>query len=279
MQNLKQLKEEILEIETLKNISSALGEVATLKLRRNRQRIQKNIDFFREISNVYQQIKTAAQRSKKELNRAPKNGRTISVLLCSNYKFYGGLDRENVSFFVFNTAKYRTDRLVIGKVGAERLLAIKYPEKFSRILFKKDIPTDSEFKLLKDFINPYSRILFFHSKFITVMDQQPVVTDISPQEVALKNSSLSIDFMLEPEVDKMLSFFENQILGLLIDSIFLESEIARTASRMIAMDQAQLNADKLIKNENIQMLKLEKLNENRKIIETFATKKQTKVML
>ena len=102
------------------------------------------------------------------------------------------------------------------------------------------------------------------------MVQSPIMKDITQSQASAdtKNSNLGIniptDFIFEPELVKMLQFFDNQFKILLIQETFLEAELARTASRMISMDQAQTNAKSFIKDKKKDLaLSIRTLNNNR----------------
>lgn len=96
--------------------------------------------------------------------------------------------------------------------------------------------------------------MVFYSKLKSLLVQQPTLTDISAtsQKVILGGKGAT-HFIFEPELPKILSFFDSQITTLLLDETFLESEVGRTASRFISMDQAETEANKFIKE--YQMLK------------------------
>lgn len=80
----------------------------------------------------------------------------------------------------------------------------------------------------------------------------------------------SFDYIFEPEIEKMVQFFENHIATLILEQTFLESELARTASRLISMDEAQNNADQLIKQQKGVLFQAKNAEKNVRLLETIA---------
>ena len=79
------------------------------------------------------------------------------------------------------------------------------------------------------------------------------------------------NFIFEPEIIRMLDFFDSQIKILLLEQTILESELARTASRLIAMDQAQSRAKDFISDNKRALGQLKKSTYNARLLETLAT--------
>lgn len=236
-----------------------------------------------------------------------KNGRTICILLSSSERFNGGLDMgvslyylarieeslslnssKPISLFLsqeegstapkYNTQKGlgldkgKTDYLVIGSSGPGYLRLNNFDHRFKEVKFKKDFPSFEELKSLSDIVFKYSRILVFHPQFITILNQTPTISEINSSDLDPKfEKSVAIpDFIIEPDAERMLDFFEGQILILLFHAVFLEVDLARTAARMISMNKASDNASKILSDETKQILRVKKQILNLKILETYA---------
>lgn len=89
--NIKDITEALEEGEGLKTISQAYAEIANLKIKRIRGLVERNRYFFEEISKVYGLIKRLAQQ--KGVNVKKPKG-VVSVILTSNYKFYGSINED-----------------------------------------------------------------------------------------------------------------------------------------------------------------------------------------
>ena len=249
---IKQIDEIIEEGKSLKLIAQVYSEISFTKLKRIRGEVVRNRDFFTEISQIYHLVKDIA--SKKKIATA-KSKKTISLLLTSNYGFYGTVNSKLIPFFMVNTTKSDTDRIVIGKAAIEHFKAIRYFHAYKPLIFKGDLPTAEELTGLASQIKDYNQVLVYYPLFKSVLVQDPVMKDITETQSEasqIKNPALDLSqypFIFEPELNKIIEFFDSQIAILLLEQTFLEAELARTASRLISMDQAQTEANKFIKEQ------------------------------
>lgn len=257
---------------SLKQIAQAYGEIASLKIRKIRSEVERNRAFFEEISKVFKIVKQQSSAKKLAMDKPKK---TLSIVLTSNYRFYGNIDSQVLRHFIINTAKIATDRLVVGKTGREYLKAMKYFNTYKPVELKNELPDSEDLNNLSSQIKDYHQILVFYPQLITVLVQQPVVTDITqlPKEGSTSTGNakdLSSYVIFEPELSKMAQFFDNQIILLLLEQTFFEAELARTASRLIAMDQAQIDANDFIRQQKILKAHLVRGIENIRLLENFS---------
>lgn len=269
--------DELIEIgQSLKLISQAYGELAIFKLKKIRSDVERNRTFVSDIAQVYFIIKKIG--FEKGVLGLTINSKTISILLTSNYRFYGSINNNLVNRFIVNTAKINTDRIAIGHTGVDSLKSMHYFHPFTPLIFKTDMPEEAELKQLIDLIKNYSRCLVFYAQFKSVLTQVPVIRDVTQTQALLtktiaQNQDANIPrlgYILEPELKEMLQFFELQIKTLLIEQTFLESELSRTASRVVAMDEAQSNANDFIADNKKLILKEKRSITNSQILETVA---------
>lgn len=245
MPQLKQIDELIATQESLKDISTALVEVSLLKIKKIRGLVEKNIQFGSDIATVYSLVKTAAAIKDISLKK-PKN--TVCFLFTSNERFYGNIHAQLIDFFIQSTAKFDADKVVIGKVGESFIKAEKMPAEV--LIFDHDHPNLEQTQQLVKIAVSYRRVMFFYPQLKTLLLQQPALIDLTEaganQNLVQQAQEL---FIFEPEIKLMLEFFDSSILTLLFDTVFLESELARTASRLISMDEAKSQAGKLISQQ------------------------------
>lgn len=300
MANLTQIQHNIDEGIALKEVAQTFTEIAAIRLKRIRSGIENNRNFVNNISGLFHTVKSVAVKRKNISETAQKvihkNAQTISLLITSNYRFYGDINKQLLEEFMLSTGNLATGRIVVGKVGVEYLKASNYPHPYDAVLLKTDMPQEEEVASLVAKIKDYQQVLVFHSRFKTALTQLPAISDIT--QTAQKTTNLGeattssgsfvpglksllnpsnilldqapLDFILEPEIEKMLTFFDNQIITLLLEATFLEAELSRTASRLISMDQAQSNADGFLKQQRIQLSVAKRSVDNERIIETFA---------
>lgn len=260
---------------SLKFISQAYCEIANIKLRKIRDAVLRNRLFFDEISQIYGIVKGFAIK-KGVLIPRPKRG--MHILLTPNYKFYGNINLSLINYFLGSTKELKdVDKIILGKGGIDYFRANKMLLSYKEVVLKDDMPSAQELANLANIISEYDQVLVFFAKFKSLLVQKPTFTDITATSFYARVFQVGafikppMQFIFEPELPKILRFFENQILTLLLEQTFLESELSRTASRFISMDQAQTEADKFIKEYRKVRSHIQKNFEDIKILENFAT--------
>lgn len=301
---IQEIEKLIIEGHSLKTIAVAYSEIAHLKIKKIRAEVERNRLFFDSIAKIYGIVKGYAISKGVTLQKPKKR---LHILITSNYKFYGNINLSLINYFLGSTHELRdTDTIVIGRGAVDYFKAINILPNYKQVLLQKDIPNSEELKNLSSNVSEYNQVLVFYSKLKSLLVQRATFTDLTATSFYLqqktssaylqqktssayvrkgeKNSAFtakqegtftaqqeSSAFIFEPELPKLLSFFENQIMALLLEQTFLESELSRTASRFISMDQAQTEADKFIKIYAVMKGYTQRSIENMKILDNYAT--------
>ena len=266
---IKEIEQTLEEGQSLKQIAQAYSEIAHQKLKKIRDQVEKNRLFYDEISRLYGLVRVIAARKGITVTKSKKR---VCILQTSNYRFYGNINSALINFFIEKTKDWDTDRIIIGKVGIEYFQSTKIFPPFTPMVLKDDPPSPNELNAFVHVVKTYHQVLIFYSRLKSLLVQEPAVTDITEtsQQVPL-NSSPDTHFIFEPEIAKTLQFFDNQILILLLEEAFLESEVARTASRFISMDKAETAANKFIKEYKTLKAYSEISILNRRLLESIAS--------
>ncbi|TSC86349.1 MAG: Uncharacterized protein G01um10147_872 [Microgenomates group bacterium Gr01-1014_7] len=283
---IKQIEQALEEGQSLKQIAQAYSEIANLKIKRIRGEVERNRIFFQEISGVYALIKKLAVKKKINIVKPKK---LISLVLTSNYRFYGNINSDLLDFFVASTKNLPTDRIMLGKAAIEYFRASKtlsHLGNLKEVLLKTDEPDGAELTNLVNLIKDYNQVLVFYSSMKSLLVQIPRVSDITathtpsrsqsppgrwPNGLLPGEQSADFKFIFEPDLAKILAFFDSQIITLLLEGTFLESELSRTASRFISMDQAETEANKYIKEYEKLKAYTKRNMDNNTILENFAS--------
>lgn len=265
---IREINSLIEESQTLKLIAGAYTEISSLRLQRIRTQVLQSRVFFNEILDLYALVRHIAF---KKGYRPKVILKTISIILTSNNRFYGHIDTDLVKFFLSSKIE-KGEVICIGRGGKEALNANHFTV-FNSILFKKDMPDTLELANLVQKVRLNQRVYIYFAQFHSVIKQVPTVIDITQtQSQALKQAKyLEGTFIFEPEVKKILDFFDTQLKQILIGQTFLESELARVGSRLISMDQAEYNADEYIKKNEQLLLNAKRSLDNTRILEMIAS--------
>lgn len=243
MSSIKQINKLIADGQSLELIAQSLGEIAAVRLSRIKSGVERNRNFFAEITQIYVMVKLIARERGIIV---PSNGKTISVLLSSNSQFSGKINTQLAQYFAKNTSQFSTDRIVVGKTGVAKLQNISPQLTFKSMIFKEDLPSYDELKSLADAVKSYKKVLLHYIKLETMLSQKPAVVDITAGAEGIKANVKQLSYIFEPEIKMVLSFFDTQINILLLEQALLESELSRVANRLISMSQAQDRAESFL---------------------------------
>jgi len=149
-------------------------------------------------------------------------------------------------------------------------------KKYKYMLFEDDSPTDEELGIFLERIKPYGRVVVFYPSFISVFKQGVKTMDITQKPEFTEDAEKEEEYIFEPNLSEMIQFFEIQIRNLLFNRAMLETELARTAARLMRMNEAENRATDLIKEKESQLQKETMALSSIRLLETFLGYKQWK---
>ncbi len=239
-------RKELDDLETIRFVTSALFEVSAEKIDRLRSSFERNASFYKEIDNLYKYVKQAALSRNQLPKKSNGSQQKISIAFTSNSRFYGSVNTDVMNSYIKNIDNTDSDYMVIGRMGEFFMRNFSdIGKRVSFLSFKKDDPTPEETHTFLEKISVYGQVYVFYSTFINIFTQKVSTLDIAhtPAPDSSENKKDSVDYIFEPELPQILAFFETRVRYLLFQRIMLESELARTAARLIAMNKAQDRAD------------------------------------
>ena len=241
--SLRTRKNELKDLETIGFVASALFDVSAEKISRLRAAFEKNKAFYDDIASLYQSIKQTAFERGELPQKSVTVVQTVTIAFTSNIRFYGAVNAEVMGAFIDHMKSgVVSDYIVIGRTGKMLMENSPNMEKHaSYYAFKEDEPTGEERRQFLKSVAPYSQVQMFYPSFLNVFSQKVVMQDITytPHAEAASRETLAFDYIFEPELPKILDFFETKVRYLLFKRVMLESELARTAARLLSMNQAQ----------------------------------------
>jgi F0F1-type ATP synthase gamma subunit len=201
-----------------------------------------------------------------------KQRKRLYVAYTTNRHFYGTLNYNIMQKFIAATST-KDECLIIGTTGKTLWLErAKKRKKVSFMTFENDVPTNEESQAFLARIDAYDQIYICYPAFISVFHQEARIIDISflPDE---EETSKSVDpgpqFLLEPDVEAMIGFFNTQVRYALFERILLETQLSRASARVVKMDTADQNAEKLLKHEKKQLRRSFITVSGRRMLETL----------
>jgi ATP synthase F1 gamma subunit len=280
--------EELEALNSLKNLAESYEEIAVIRMQKIKESVLKTRSFLTRISDVYVDLKSSYNKEIKELLEKrkkgdkhllpllQKNGKELLVYLSSNGKLYGAVTMKTYKLFIQElrkTASPKTDLLVIGNAGREMLANANLGKQFDFF----DIPdTKVDIKHIKELMKKflqYEKVSVFYGKFGNVVTQSAIATSITGEDIFETETVTQVPredrFIFEPTLEKILHFFETQLMSNLFSQTLLENQLARHASRVNAMEEALIHIEEESKTLHRQTTRIKHLMQNKKQLETI----------
>ncbi len=285
----KVILEELDALNSLKDLAENYEEIAANRMQKIRDSVLVSRDFLTELSDVFVDIKSSYQKEVQELfikrekgdktliPYLQKNGKTLMVYMSSNGRLYGPVTKKTFDLFtndLKNNNSDKVDLLIIGSAGKEMFENLNPKVSFEYVdIPDENINIEHIRTLMKKYLQ-YDRVYIYHGKFGNVVRQSPIATSITGDDIFGTEVPSKIPredmFIYEPILEKVIHFFETQIMSTLFRQTYFENQLARQASRVNAMEEALIHIEEETIKLNKQKLRLKHILQNKKQLETIS---------
>ena len=142
---------------------------------------------------------------------------------------------------------------------------------FESLNFAKDIPSPQEAKSFVEKTQNYGSIFIYYPKFVSLVNQSVGITDVTQSSEKERDIKEEIKILFEPELPKLLDFFNKQVRTLLFLRMMLETDLSLTAARLLSMSAAEERSDELIKEKKVEIRRTVDSYINAQLLETFSS--------
>lgn len=283
MINKREVISEIERLTGIKILVEAYEEIAATRMRRIRNSVLQSRGFLEGLTQVYKEVQASYKdqierlmKKKKVKDKsklfaiAPKNGKTVSVLISANTGLYGDIIKRTFFLFLENVKKGGVDLAIIGKLGRDLFEeeGLKTPYEYFDL---PDSSVDEEsLKKISHHLAQYEKIVVFYGQFQNVVSQNPTMANISDTELGKGEEGVKIKYLFEPSLEKIMVFFETEIFASIFEQTVHESQLAKFASRMITLDGAIENIKETLKKVEFQKRLITHRTINRKQLESLS---------
>ena len=279
----KAIEFEISSLTNIKGMVEAYEEIAAMRIRRNRNQVLRSRDFAEEINNLFQQVKVSASNiiDPKKRSYLAKNGKTLFVFLSTNTGLYGDIVRRTFGLFAKYVGQYADNILIIGKSGLKLAQEHSIVKPLTYLDFPENSIDSSFLDRISSYLLQFERVIVFYAKFEGIMKQEEAMIDISgnPPPTASwpaspappKAGQIKIKYFFEPEVQKILAFFEKEIFASILEQTIREFELAKLSSRVVGLDKAIDHIDEELKKTIFKRNAFLHAESNRKQLQTFSS--------
>ena len=240
MLNKKQIREEKITLSEIKSLIATYQEIAAIRMQKVKSSVLKNREYVGELQGIYNKIlHNYSIHLQNNSAKSLTNGKSIAVLLSSNTGLYGDIIQKVLTDYIEYIRTTECDMAVIGSVG-HAFVKYNFPDKDIKYFQLGDGVLDSpQIDDLCNYIFRYEKSTLFFGKFYSVLNQSSDKIDLNLNVNADESSSTEpMNFIFEPSVADVMSFFKSEILSTMVEQTVSESGLSKFASRMISLDKA-----------------------------------------
>lgn len=236
-QDIKSLRNRIKSVDSTLHLTQAMGLVASSKIRRATDGMIKARAYMASWGKIISQLTSSPECRKSIFVREGKGDRLRIIVVAGDRGLAGGY---NANIFRFMRDYPNAEIIAVGKHACDR-----YGKKFySSEHFTSAEAREIALEQCRDFEDgKYDRLLIVSTKYISIMSQIPIVTQLLPLK---KSENVSGGVIFEPDELTILNTIVPEYVSGIVTSLIRESFACEVASRKTAMDSAGKNASEMI---------------------------------
>ena len=248
MAGMNDIKARIKSVESTMQITKAMELVATSKLRRAKETVERTRPYTKVLSEAMTDIISGSESFESEWFMKGKSERTLIIVFAGDRGLAGGYNSNVSKTAEANKAK-NTVWLPVGKKAVEYMKHRGYEILTEAFYEADDVGVGSAMvagEMAADgFITgKYGRVLVIYTEFVSMMTQKVVCEELLP----LKRTATAEpkDISTDGDPDEMLSSIVPSYIGGLLYSALCESIASEMGARRAAMNSANKNAEEII---------------------------------
>jgi F0F1-type ATP synthase gamma subunit len=169
------------------------------------------------------------------------------VLLSANTGLYGDIIQKTfISFQNDVETNKDIDIAIVGQTGKHLCEQFHLTKQYAYFELPDQGTNAQLYTQLLSHILSYEHVFIYHGLFKSIVTQEPITTKLDePQEAAQATTPLvTSKWLVDPSLEKILSFFESELLSNVFHYSLDESQLAKLASRISALENATENIQK-----------------------------------
>ena len=274
-QALNKTKRRIASVKSTKKITEAMELVATVKLKKFKNKMEANQFYVREIEGIISHLFEMLSDDENLYIKPGKGDKNLVVVINSNLGLCASYN-SNVFNFVQNNLDKQNDVLMTigikGELNYERE-GFEINKDYSSLNEKleyEDVVKLGRFLHSEFLQGKYKTIKLLYTKYINSLRFEPTLVTLFP----LKDEDNPTIIGYEPIYDPNLKTLIDELVPIwLTSSLYqklIESTVSEQASRRTAMENANDNADELIDKLTIEFNKARQAAITQEILEVVA---------
>lgn len=274
-QALNKTKRRIASVKSTKKITEAMELVATVKLKKFRNKMEANQFYVREIEEIISHLFKALNDEENSYLKEGKGDKNLVVVINSNLGLCASYN-SNIFNYVSNNLDKEQDVLMTigikGELNYERL-GFTLVKDYSYLNEKLDYLDVVQLGRLlhSDFLaGKYKTVKLLYTKYINSLRFEPTIITLFPIKDGSKLSHVGYEPIYDPNLKTLIDELVPIWLTSSLYQKLIESTVSEQASRRTAMENANDNADELIDKLTIEFNKARQAAITQEITEVVA---------
>jgi len=244
------LKARIKSVSATKKIISAMELISNSKLQKQRSLLEKNREYATTCLETMNEILSDNPDLENRYLRKHQSTKALTVLFSSDLGLCGGYN-SNMLKMASTVLKKDDPMIIVGSKGRNWMISRGFNvinEYLDSDNFAYEEASRIASQALAMFLNDeISRIQVVYTEFINTVTFRPAIKVLLPMEgkKVTKAREFKVETMFEPNADEILDSLIPMAVRSELYSLFLETKTSEQASRRVAMENANDNAEEL----------------------------------
>lgn len=249
--SMNDIKARIKSVESTMQITKAMELVATSKLRRAKERVERSRPFCHVLGEAIRTIENSSDMKETPWYEKRDTGATLFIVIAGDRGLAGGYNANVFRMTEVLASQKDAIYLPIGKK------AIEHYRHRGKNLFGKtavytaDVGVGESLTLAKEICTAYisgeiSRVVLVYTYFKSMISQVPVYEELLPFEQEKAEKASANEPMFEEEPEELLAKIVPEYVGGVLYSAVCESLASESGARRSAMNAANKNAGEMI---------------------------------
>lgn len=249
--SMNDIKSRMKSVESTMQITKAMELVATSKLRRAKEKVEKSRPYYEVMSEAIKSIENSKESGSTLWSARREGGRTLFVVIAGDRGLAGGY---NANIFRLTETLARDVDAVYLPLGKKALEYYRHrgretlSENFEYV---SGIGVGDSFDAAEMICRAYrggevSRVVIVYTKFVSMISQLPVYEELLPFECERDAQRELSDPIFEGDVEEMLDKLVPDYVGGILYSAVCEALASESGARRSSMNAANKNAAEMI---------------------------------
>ncbi len=249
--SMNDIKARMKSVESTMQITKAMELVATSKLRRAKERVERSRPFCQILGDAIENIKNISEMTETPWFKKRDTGTHLYIVIAGDRGLAGGY---NANVFRITEVLSRGKNAIYLPIGKKALEYYRHrkAEIFTDTAeYTAEVGVGSAFNLARLICDAYcdgriEAVTLVYTQFKSMISQIPVYEQLLPFECDKREEQRSFEPVVEEEPEELLARIVPQYVGGVIYSAICEALASESGARRSAMNAANKNAEEMI---------------------------------